>query len=211
MAEWYYSKDGTQVGPLELEALQKAASNGLIAKADLIWKDGWADWKPASKVSELAAAMVKKPAPAKKAPEPTFELDTPVAYTPQPRAAMIPYHKPVSKSSKQQSGWNFTDFMQFRYMLSVPVMQTLFVVGVVFIVGSILFVVGASFVGAAQSASRDLGLTGFSLGVVILMSLVALVLGVIVWRLYCEFFIVIFRINETLTEIKRELQNRDAH
>lgn len=53
--QWYYSKNGTQLGPVgEGELLAKLAS-GEVSSADMVWKEGMADWQPAGKVAELAS------------------------------------------------------------------------------------------------------------------------------------------------------------
>lgn len=56
--QWYYSKNGTQLGPVsEGELLAKLAS-GEVSAADLVWKEGMADWRPAGNVAELASVAV---------------------------------------------------------------------------------------------------------------------------------------------------------
>jgi hypothetical protein len=42
----------------------------------------------------------------------------------------------------------------------------------------------------------------------IMGGLLLLILGPVMWRVYCEILIVIFRINETLVDIKDELKRR---
>ncbi len=59
--QWYYSKNGTQLGPVsEGELLAKVAS-GEVSAADLVWKEGMADWRPAGNVPELASLRVTPP------------------------------------------------------------------------------------------------------------------------------------------------------
>lgn len=56
--QWYYSKNGTQLGPVsEGELLAKLAS-GEVSAADMVWKEGMADWRPAGKIAELASVAV---------------------------------------------------------------------------------------------------------------------------------------------------------
>lgn len=53
--QWYYSKNGTQLGPVgEGELLAKLAS-GEVSSGDMVWKEGMADWQPAGKVAELSS------------------------------------------------------------------------------------------------------------------------------------------------------------
>ena len=55
--QWYYSKDGTQHGPVTVEELQSKIRSGEVARDALVWRDGMSDWTAASGVSELAPAF----------------------------------------------------------------------------------------------------------------------------------------------------------
>ncbi len=59
--QWYYSKNGSQLGPISAEELQSKVLSGEIAKTDLVWKDGLADWLPAGQVPELRPAVSSAP------------------------------------------------------------------------------------------------------------------------------------------------------
>lgn len=85
------------------------------------------------------------------------------------------------------------DFLKFRKMITPVIIQVLFWIGVA---GS---VIGALVV-MAMSFGRYGGGAGQFLG-----GLLMLVLGPVVVRIYCELLILLFRINETLTEIKNGL------
>lgn len=75
MSEWYYSKDGAQLGPVsEAELGNLLAAGTLDAQTVLIWKSGMADWIPAAQVPEFA----------------------------QPAAAGTPYAAPASGFSYQE-------------------------------------------------------------------------------------------------------------
>lgn len=52
--QWYYSKNGTQLGPVEEGELRGKIASGEISSTDLVWKEGMTDWLPSSKVPELA-------------------------------------------------------------------------------------------------------------------------------------------------------------
>lgn len=52
--QWYYSKNGTQLGPVGEHDLRSKLASGEISQTDLVWRDGMADWLPAAKVPELA-------------------------------------------------------------------------------------------------------------------------------------------------------------
>jgi hypothetical protein len=76
--QWYYSKNGTQLGPItENEILAKRAS-GEISSIDLVWKKGMADWRPAGNIAELASYNVVSPVVNSPYAPPTFpSLSTP--------------------------------------------------------------------------------------------------------------------------------------
>jgi hypothetical protein len=51
--QWYYSKNGTQLGPVAQGELITKLASGEVSPSDLVWKDGMGDWIPASQVAEL--------------------------------------------------------------------------------------------------------------------------------------------------------------
>lgn len=56
--QWYYSKSNTQLGPVTEDELRAKLSSGEVSQADLIWKEGMADWLPASRVPEFSSRTV---------------------------------------------------------------------------------------------------------------------------------------------------------
>jgi hypothetical protein len=71
---WYYAKDEQQQGPVTPAQLKSLANSGKLLPTDLVWKEGMADWAPASDVKGLFAFVTLPPPP----PEPS---------TPQPTGA----------------------------------------------------------------------------------------------------------------------------
>lgn len=62
--QWYYSKNGTQLGPVEESDLRGKIASGEISSTDLVWKEGMTDWLPSARVPDLAGvAAVVAPAP----------------------------------------------------------------------------------------------------------------------------------------------------
>jgi hypothetical protein len=88
------------------------------------------------------------------------------------------------------------DFFKFRKMITPAIIQVLFWVGAVGSIIAGLIIMGISF---------DSHYGG---GGVFLTGLLIMLLGPIVVRIYCELLIVFFRMNETLTEIKKELADK---
>jgi hypothetical protein len=60
---WFYSNDGRRLGPVPYAELRRQANQGSIGPEDLIWNEGWSDWRPASQVEELKADLTKEPGP----------------------------------------------------------------------------------------------------------------------------------------------------
>ena len=88
------------------------------------------------------------------------------------------------------------DFLSFRKMITPVIIQVLFWVGAV---GTVI----AALVTMVSSLTRyGSGAGGFFGG------LVMLVIGPVLVRVYCELLILLFRINETLTEIKSDLSKK---
>ncbi|HEU4380385.1 MAG TPA: DUF4339 domain-containing protein [Hyphomicrobiaceae bacterium] len=48
--EWYLARDGQQHGPLSEAELAKFIELGHLRPDDLLWRDGFADWRPAGQV-----------------------------------------------------------------------------------------------------------------------------------------------------------------
>ena len=51
--EWFYYAEEKQFGPLSLQQLKEALSQGIVRSTDYVYRDGFADWKLVSDVSEL--------------------------------------------------------------------------------------------------------------------------------------------------------------
>ena len=61
--EWFYTKDGEQLGPVSSKQLSQLAASGELQPTDLVWKEGAPDWKPASIVKGLFAETTTPPPP----------------------------------------------------------------------------------------------------------------------------------------------------
>ncbi len=87
--------------------------------------------------------------------------------------------------------FNWSDFFAFKTMIAIPVIMVLFWLGVAW-----------SIIAGIAMMFRVGGLSGFCTGVAVIL------FGPFIVRIYCEFLIVVFRINETLTEIHNTLRGR---
>jgi hypothetical protein len=63
MANWYYSRQGSQVGPIAREQLDALARSGALWPDDLVWTDGMPNWQPARAIADLAAIIPPGRAP----------------------------------------------------------------------------------------------------------------------------------------------------
>ncbi|MEX1048082.1 MAG: CD225/dispanin family protein [Akkermansiaceae bacterium] len=52
--QWYYSKNGTQLGPIAEAELRSKLATGEISQTDLAWREGMGDWLPVAKIPELS-------------------------------------------------------------------------------------------------------------------------------------------------------------
>jgi len=86
--QWYYSKNGTQLGPVTQAELSAKIASGEISATELVWKDGMSDWTPAANLPEFAAATTPAVggAPASSAPPSPYAPPT----APQGFATKIP-------------------------------------------------------------------------------------------------------------------------
>ncbi len=55
--QWYYSKNGTQLGPVEESELRAKLARGEISTTDLVWREGMPDWLAAARVAELSTTV----------------------------------------------------------------------------------------------------------------------------------------------------------
>ena len=72
MANWFYSTNGVQQGPVPVEALQRLAASGQLRPTDLVWGEGMPAWQLAGSVAGLF--------PAGATPPPLPPVTTPIGY-----------------------------------------------------------------------------------------------------------------------------------
>lgn len=51
--QWYYAKGDDKRGPVSVGQLKELAANGELTPSDLVWRDGMAEWTPASSTQGL--------------------------------------------------------------------------------------------------------------------------------------------------------------
>lgn len=60
MAEWYYTRNHQQMGPVSWDELRQLASTGLLHPDDMVWKEGMGDWLKANKKDGLFSASAAR-------------------------------------------------------------------------------------------------------------------------------------------------------
>src|SRR5262249_53108720 len=75
--QWYLARDGQQYGPLSDAELAKFVELGHLQPNDLLWREGFSDWRPA--LALFPPRTARQPAPAAKRPPASFgnELASP--------------------------------------------------------------------------------------------------------------------------------------
>jgi uncharacterized RDD family membrane protein YckC len=76
---WYYARGNQQFGPVTIEQLQGLIGTGQVQRADLVWREGMAQWTPAQNVPELTPQAAASPIPPvpPAAPSPGFATAAP--------------------------------------------------------------------------------------------------------------------------------------
>jgi Interferon-induced transmembrane protein/GYF domain 2 len=81
--QWYYSKNGTQLGPITEAELRSKIAFGEVSATDMVWKDGMPDWLQAGKVEGFSLSA---PSLTSTPPIPGTQMSSP--YTPPSFQAM---------------------------------------------------------------------------------------------------------------------------
>lgn len=79
-ADWFYSEGSERKGPVTEDELRRLVSEGQLKPADLVWRDGMADWVEARTVQALFPRVVERPRPdaeGESPPRRSFNTDRP--------------------------------------------------------------------------------------------------------------------------------------
>ena len=102
---------------------------------------------------------------------------------------------------------NWQDFLGFRKMITPLIIQVLFWIGVVVsVIWGLIVLVGGLVSGFGVNQFGGNG-TAAILGSLCLGPII-IILGILFSRIYAELLILFFRMNDTLTDIKEELQRQ---
>ena len=145
MTEWYYAKDGQQNGPVTFDDLKHlAASGGLNAEKDMVWKSSMPDWLPSGEIQGL---FIPSAAPDAPAADPSNPYAAPQSDVSGPvssgggLAEIIPGSEPIDAVACVKRGFELTK----RHF-------------------GILVLVGLTYIGVSIGAGLILGVVDSALG-----------------------------------------------
>lgn len=94
--DWYYAKNGQQLGPVKKDELAELHRNGTVAPTDLVWCESMPEWAPIGSLSDFS------PPPSLDAPPPPPQ-DAPPAAPPSAVPAAPPTAAAVSFAPSGQT------------------------------------------------------------------------------------------------------------
>jgi hypothetical protein len=113
-----------------------------------------------------------------------------------------------STNIPKEGTMNFKNFLSFERMITPIIIKILFYIGLIgSLLGGLIFFFTTAFAGISYKGFGQI-LGGFILG--LLGGLLIIFIGVLMTRIYAELLILVFRINETLTDIKSLLQEKSS-
>ena len=113
--------------------------------------------------------------------------------------------QPVVSNVSPGESFNMKDYLQFKRMITLQIIPVLYVVvAVIITLASIGMMFGG---GRGYGGYGGYGALGFFQGG-FLSGLVFLVIGNVFWRMWCEFMLVVFRINKSLQNIDKNTQKQ---
>jgi hypothetical protein len=107
---------------------------------------------------------------------------TPVEPTPPAPSAWVPPPSSAPPPAAASNGFDFNDFVAFRYLITPAFITVIYVIGAIGItLGALGAIIGGQFIGG----------------------LLLFVFGNLYWRIITEFIMVLFRMNDALQSIDR--------
>lgn len=173
MAEWYYTQDGQQMGPISGSQLKALAASGGITREDLVWNQSLPEWAPAGRIRGLvfgassgapAAASGRLPAAERAPQEEEYPPDEPPAsefY--EQAAAPMQSVAPIAYQSQGAEGVPATPrtvdlLRQTKPWVRLFSILMFIAAGLMVLVGSVAL--AASIFGAVAAHGRASGLFG---------------------------------------------------
>jgi hypothetical protein len=189
MADWWYAKNGERQGPVSSAQLRQLAQSGELLPNDMVFKDGASQWIVASSVNNLFPSGGGEPVRTER-----IARDERDAGGLEFDERADDDDRTVRRKSKGSSG-GLMDLLMFRRMIAPIIIIILFWLGV----AGVLFAGLGMFISGVMAGG--MAIVGALLG-----ALIAVPMGILTVRLYSELVILLFRMNETLTDIKNLLE-----
>lgn len=181
MNQWMVSDGGQQQGPFAADEVKQMIAEGRLSPVGLVWTPGMPEWKLWQQTLEfgpLEPEVAKSPTEAK------------------------PATKPATKAAAWRAGWSTDDWRSlafFERLFTPQIIHAAYWLGLG--VGLVMFLISlASAISALFWANFLYALFGAC------MSVVGLIAWLLVLRIVCELVILLFRIGETLGEIRQDLK-----
>lgn len=177
MNEWFYAKNGQQVGPVTMEQLRELARSGGLDPKDLVWTSSMKDWTPAGQVEGLFGSPTSVAAPAADpsnpyaAPQSTWSEPPPSSVTALPE--IIPGSEPIDPTACVKRGFDLTK-RQFGNILLVGVVYFAVSMGVSMMAGLVQGILGVT---VGQGSDTAEGARSVALGVNILAQIVTQIIS----------------------------------
>ncbi|MCE9554649.1 MAG: DUF4282 domain-containing protein [Planctomycetes bacterium] len=196
--------DGAHYGPVTKADLDAWVTDERLDAECQVLMDGWEQWKWAEEVyPQLAASVTPTETEKHGLEDMSVSRERIAGEGNEPPISAV---SPVSGGGGQgrnrvkpsSSSGHLVDILVFRRMIVPVIVQAIFWIGVVL---SILSGLGTIVQGMQNNFSVSQITIGF----------LTLVLGPVWVRVTCEIVIVIFRINETLSDIRSELRRPDRN
>lgn len=103
----------------------------------------------------------------------------------------------ISPTAQRSNGFDWKDFLSFKTMITLKIIQIMYaVVAVIITIGGL----ATMFSGGRSSGYGGYGPTSFIPGG-FMGGLLIIIFGNVLWRVWCELIIVFFRINKSLNNI----------
>ena len=205
--QWYDTQGGKNKGPVSTEELKELARSGHVQASDMVWKEGMAEWAPAGKYLKGLVTDTRTRSAPQLTPQggQVTTPEAPAASSTSPKWSLRRGSHGILEKS------DLVDFLTFRKMIAPLVIQVFFWIGVLVSVIGGLWIMVLSFFSVKYVSSSGMGFgeydRGFS-GWVFLQGLLILLLGPVFCRINAELFILFFRMNATLTDIKNNADRR---
>lgn len=182
---WHVVLQGKGQGPFPFITVQTMIKEGKVSKDALVWTPSMANWTCWREVPAFASLVL-----ADKAPEPIPQPQIPVSVNmPDPL-----YGQPQLKIPLGMIPPSLGDYLSFKRMITPKIVNFFFWLGTVI---SIVIGLGMFIVSLVNFNSTGI-LSGFLM----------ILIGPLLLRIYSELLIVFFRMNETLTDIAKLLEQK---